>query len=53
MEVVMNFKVVSSYSSVDYYSQNTFFLIEDSWDDWFTYSTLFKVQYIDKNGIKH
>ena len=49
----MNFKVVSSYSSVDYYSQNTFFLIEDSWDDWFTYSTLFNLIYIDQNSISH
>ena len=28
-------------------------MILDNWDDWFTYSTLFKVRYIDENGVKH
>ncbi|CEN87619.1 AAA family ATPase [Paraclostridium sordellii] len=45
----MNFKVVSSHSGIDYTNQNTFYLIEDDWDDWFTYSTLFNLLYIDQN----
>lgn len=45
----MNFKVVSSYSGINYYSKDTFYLIEDSWDDWFTYSALFSLIYIDHN----
>lgn len=49
----MNFKVVSSYSSINYTSQDTFYLIEDNWDDWFTYSTLFNLVYIDKNLNRH
>lgn len=49
----MNFKVVSSYYSVNYSSKDTFYLIEDNWDDWFTYSTLFDLLYIDKNSNSH
>lgn len=49
----MNFKVVSSCSGINYNDQNTFYLIEDSWDDWFTYSTLFNLVYIDQNLNSH
>lgn len=47
----MQFEVVASVS--DCKNKDTIYLILDSWDDWFTYSTLFKVRYIDENGIKH
>lgn len=47
----MQFEVVSSVN--DCKNKDTIYLILDSWDDWFTYSTLFKVRYIDENGIKH
>ena len=47
----MNFEVVSSVN--DCKNKDTIYLILNNWDDWFTYSTLFKVRYIDKNGIKH
>ncbi|MBS5787950.1 MAG: AAA family ATPase [Clostridioides difficile] len=49
----MSFKVVSNYSGVNYNHPDTFYLIEDSWDDWFTYSTLFNLVYIDKDLISH
>lgn len=29
------------------------YLIESDWDDWFTYSTLYSMKYIDENGIHH
>lgn len=47
----MEFEVVPSVN--DCKNKDTIYLILDSWDDWFTYSTLFKVRYIDQNGIKH
>lgn len=47
----MNFEVVSSVN--DCKNKDTIYLILNNWDDWFTYSTLFKVRYIDKDGIKH
>ena len=47
----MRFEVVSSVN--DCRNKDTIYLILDNWDDWFTYSTLFKVRYIDKSGIKH
>ncbi len=47
----MQFEVVDSIN--DCKNKNTIYLILDSWDDWFTYSTLFKVHYIDESGTKH
>lgn len=47
----MRFEVVSSVN--DCKNKDTIYLILDNWDDWFTYSTLFKVRYIDENGVKH
>ena len=32
---------------------NTVYLMLDGWDDWFTYSTLFNIRYIDSNGKNH
>lgn len=46
----MRFEVVSSVN--DCKNKDTIYLILDNWDDWFTYSTLFKVRYIDENGTK-
>ncbi|EQB87920.1 putative ATPase [Clostridium punense] len=47
----MNFKVVSSGSKCT--ENDIVYLIENSWDDWFTYSTLYKMCYIDEKGISH
>lgn len=49
-EKIMRFEVVSSVN--DCKNKDTIYLILDNWDDWFTYSTLFKVRYIDENGTK-
>jgi ABC-type multidrug transport system ATPase subunit len=47
----LNFKVVSKSSLC--VEKNIVYLIEDNWDDWFTYSTLYIMHYIDEKGIKH
>ena len=47
----MQFEVVSAVNEC--VNKNTIYLILDSWDDWFTYSTLFTVRYIDADGQKH
>lgn len=47
----MRFEVVNSVSQC--VNKNTIYLILDGWDDWFTYSTLFNVRYIDEGGVKH
>lgn len=47
----MQFEVVSLVN--DCINKNTIYLILDNWDDWFTYSTLFRVRYIDNTGKKH
>lgn len=47
----MQFEVVSKV--VDCKNRNTIYLILDSWDDWFTYSTLFNMRYVDEEGKKH
>lgn len=47
----MHFEVVSTIS--DCKNSNTIYLLLDGWDDWFTYSTLFNVKYIDQNGNRH
>lgn len=49
----MKFKVVSNCFNVNKYSKNTFYLIEDSWDDWFTYSTLYDLVYFDQNSKEY
>ena len=47
----MQFEVVSLVNEC--INKNTIYLILDNWDDWFTYSTLFRVRYIDNTGKKH
>ncbi len=47
----MKFKVVSHESEC--IDNDTVYLIIDGWDDWFTYSTLFKVCYVDFDDTKH
>ncbi|MCL6264915.1 AAA family ATPase [Flagellimonas myxillae] len=32
---------------------NVIFLFHSSWDDWFTYSTLYSVYYYDSEGLRH
>lgn len=44
----MNFKVVSAKSQCT--ERDVIYLIEDNWDDWFTYSTLYNMCYVDENG---
>lgn len=34
-------------------SRDVALLINDSWDDWFTYQTQFYLQYVDQNGSLH
>lgn len=29
------------------------FLVEDSWDDWFTWNTLYQLTYVDADGVQH
>lgn len=33
--------------------KNKIYLKEDSWDDWFEYSTMYNVIYVDSKGIEH
>lgn len=47
----MQFEVVSTISECK--NNNTIYFVLDSWDDWFTYSTLFNVRYVDEEGVKH
>lgn len=47
----MYFSVVDSVN--DCIKNNTVYLILDTWDDWFTYATLFKVRYVDDEGKRH
>lgn len=44
----MKFKVVNHYRMCN--EKNTVYLLLDSWDDWFTYSTLFNVFYVNDDG---
>lgn len=47
----MEFRVVSKGNSCD--ERNVVYLVEDNWDDWFTYSTLYTMKYRNNNGIIH
>ncbi len=49
----MKFKVLDPYSSIPRSDANTAFLIKDDWDDWFEFSTLFALFYVDSSGIVH
>ncbi len=44
----MQFEVVET--TIDCKNNNTIYLMLEKWNDWYTYSTLFKVIYIDKDG---
>lgn len=44
----MRFVVVKNW--LECRENKTVYLMLDGWDDWFTYSTLFNVRYIDTNG---
>ena len=43
----MQFKVVDSVWSGEI---NTIYLVNNNWDDWFTYETVFDVVYFDSDG---
>lgn len=45
----MLFKVISNYSYIDTTKNNVAFLVKDNWNDWWTYSTLYDLYYIDNN----
>jgi len=47
----LKFQVVSARSQCT--GRDIVYLVEDNWDDWFTYSTLYFMYYIDKKGINH
>ena len=47
----MNFKVLKSYPVGK--EKNTLYLIENDWDDWFTYETTYNVLYKDELGCPH
>lgn len=47
----MQFEVVDTVNQC--INSNTIYFILDNWDDWFTYSTLFNVRYVDNEGKKH
>ncbi|HEX9058818.1 MAG TPA: AAA family ATPase [Clostridia bacterium] len=47
----MNFKVVSTISQFS--ERDIVYLVEDNWNDWFTYSTLYIMHFIDEEGIDH
>ena len=44
---IMQFKVVDSVWSGEI---NTIYLVNNNWDDWFTYETVFDVVYFDSDG---
>ena len=46
----MKFYVRSNLSDIDYKNTNSIYLIKDSWDDWFTYNTMYSLQYITRTG---
>lgn len=49
----MNFQVVQSRSEISDVERNKIFLIVDNWDDWFKYSTMYIVVYVDAGGERH
>lgn len=46
----MNFEVVSGRKYCT--EKDTVYLVEDNWDDWFTYSTLYVMIYMDEGGCE-
>lgn len=49
----MKFRVVDGPWQVDRASVDVIFLWNTKWDDWFQYSTLYTLQYIDPSGQSH
>lgn len=47
----MNFAVVDNSSKC--IRNGVVYLVQTDWDDWFSYSTLYLMHYIDKNGTDH
>lgn len=47
----MEFRVISSLSQCR--ESNIVYLVENDWDDWFTYSTVYRMYYFDKNEEFH
>lgn len=47
----MKFVVVKNWQECE--EKSTVYLMLDGWDDWFTYSTLFNIRYVDSNGSIH
>lgn len=49
----MNFVVLPNGKSPPDRDQSTFFLLTDNWDDWFRFSTLYYLIFLDNTGVKH
>ncbi|HAV1430774.1 TPA: ATP-binding protein [Vibrio parahaemolyticus] len=49
----MDFIIVPSSSSLPALQRNTVYLYEDDWDDWFEFSTVYAIAYVDSNGEHH
>ena len=49
----MKFFVCSSFSSISNKNIETVYLIKDNWNDWYTYYTMFSLEYIDNKGKQH
>lgn len=48
----MIFDVISNTNRIPEGTRSKIFLIEDNWDDWFTYNTLYSLYFCDENGDK-
>lgn len=49
----MNFVVKNVNYEPSSLQKNTMFLIEDKWDDWFMYETMYDLEYVDKHGERN
>lgn len=48
----MKFKVVSSMRNMGSAEKDIIFLVEDGWNDWFIFNTMYNLIYVDKDGTK-
>lgn len=49
----MEFEVIPNRRQLRKKAQNKVFLLTDTWDDWFKYSTMYVVFYLDEVGKRH
>ncbi len=50
---MVDFRVVSSSLSIDSSARDVIYLVRSSWDDWFSFQTLFTAIYLDEDGERH